>query len=87
MKTLNLHKEIATALRNSVALDLEARTWLINFEQGISDYPLERFGLDSLAMMEFCIALEFSIGAQLSPAQLAEETTLLSVLERVRRMG
>jgi acyl carrier protein len=81
-----LREEIAEALRIATALDAEAKARLLDFEQGNADYPLDSFELDSLAMMEFCIALELSTGAQVSPAQIADGTTLVGIFDLVRRI-
>lgn len=52
-----------------------------------ANIALADLGLDSLARMEFCIALELSTGVTLLPAQLAELATTDAVERRIRQLA
>jgi acyl carrier protein len=46
------------------------------FVAGTSDVPLADFDIDSLALMEVCIAIELNLGVEIVPGDLAELTTM-----------
>lgn len=48
------------------------------------DIDLAKLGMDSLALMEFCIAIELSTGVTLLPAQLAALASTNAVEEFLR---
>ncbi|MGH8713826.1 MAG: phosphopantetheine-binding protein [Casimicrobiaceae bacterium] len=55
-----------------------------SFLTGDADIALADLEMDSMAAMEFCIALELSIGISLLPSQLAELATTATVERRIR---
>jgi hypothetical protein len=56
------------------------------FLSGGANIALDRLDMDSLADMEFCIAIELSTGVTLLPAQLAGLASTDAVEECIRRM-
>ena len=56
------------------------------FVEDGSNFQLAELEMDSLASMEFCIAIELSTGVTLVPAQLAELTSTDAVEARLREM-
>lgn len=56
------------------------------FLSGGANIALDRLDMDSLADMEFCIAIELSLGVTLLPAQLAALASTDAIEECIRRM-
>lgn len=50
---------------------------------GRLDLPLKSLGFDSLAWMEFCISIELNTGIELTPAEIAEMTSLAEIALRL----
>lgn len=55
-----------------------------SFLAGELDVDLARLDMDSLARMEFCIAIELATGVTLLPAQLVELATTDAIQQRIR---
>jgi acyl carrier protein len=55
-----------------------------SFLAGELNVELARFGMDSLARMEFCIAIELSTGVTLLPSQLEELATTDAIARCIR---
>ncbi len=55
-----------------------------SFLTGQANIALADLDMDSMAAMEFCIALELSTGTSLLPSQLAELATTDTVERRIR---
>ena len=70
MESAELRRAVVDALKAAApgALDDAARE---AFLAGKSNLLLAQLNLDSLARMEFCIAIELATGVTLLPAQLA----------------
>ena len=52
-----------------------------------ANIALADLAMDSLALMEFCIALELSTGVSLLPAQLVELVSTDEVERRIRQLA
>jgi acyl carrier protein len=83
METSRIRQAVLEALRASVPGAFDAATGR-SFLAGELDVDLSRLDMDSLARMEFCIAIELSTGVTLLPAQLAELATTDAILQRIR---
>ena len=84
MEAAHLRRALLDALRASVPGvfdDDQCRSFLA-WEL---DVALDGLDMDSLARMEFCIAIELSTGVTLLPAQLAELATTHAVERRIRQ--
>ena len=83
METAQIRQAVLEALRASVPGafdDAVGRSFLA----GDLDVDLDGLGMDSLARMEFCIAIELATGVTLLPAQLAELATTDAIQRRIR---
>lgn len=54
------------------------------FVAGTSDIPMDRFEIDSLALMELCIAIELNLGVEIVPSDLADITSLGGIVALAR---
>ena len=83
METSQLRQAVLDALRAAVPGafdDAMGRSFLA----GELDVDLAHFDMDSLARMEFCIAVELSTGVTLLPTQLAELATTDAIERCIR---
>lgn len=62
-------KILVQAMRYANITDISADQWTA-FEAGTADIDLDRLGVDSLATMELCIAIEANGGLSITPEQL-----------------
>lgn len=54
------------------------------FLDGQQDIPLEELGMDSLAVMELCIAIEINAGVSIVSSELQSIDTLNRLVDTVR---
>ena len=83
METSQLRQAVLEALRAAVPGafdDAMSRSFLA----GELDVDLARFDMDSLARMEFCIAIELATGVTLLPTQLADLATTDAIERCIR---
>jgi acyl carrier protein len=83
MEIAQLRQAVLEALRAAVPGGLDDATSR-SFLAGELDVDLARLVMDSLARMEFCIAIELSTGVTLLPTQLAELATTDAVERCIR---
>lgn len=83
METSRLRQAILEALKVAVPGALNDEMCR-SFLDGRLDVELTRLGMDSLARMEFCIAIELATGVPLVPSQLAELTTTGAIERRIQ---
>jgi len=74
----SLRRRVAEALRAAIPAD---RARLAAFVEGRDECALTVFELDSLGLMEFCVALELSTGVALSPEDIQLAGSLAGVAE------
>lgn len=80
-----LRRHVADAMQVAVPAD---RSLLMAFLEGHGDCMLDSFEMDSLGLMEFCIALELSTGIALTPEDVQNAASLAAVTRLVSdRMG
>lgn len=84
MKTSNeLRAELAQMLRESGVFGLHDQGLEEDFVAGLTNPLLADLGIDSLAEMELCIAIEEEFNVSIVPAELGGLKTLGGVLWRI----
>ena len=72
----DLRRHVADAMQIAVPAD---RSLMMAFLEGHGDCMLDSFEMDSLGLMEFCIALELSTGIGLTPEDVQNAGSLAAV--------
>lgn len=84
METAHVRRALLEALRTAVPGVFD-EDQCRSFLAGELDVALDGLDMDSLARMEFCIAIELSTGVTLLPAQLADLATTQDLERRIRQ--
>lgn len=84
METAHVRRALLEALRAAVPGVFD-EDQCRSFLAGELDVALDGLDMDSLARMEFCIAIELSTGVTLLPAQLADLATTQDLERRIRQ--
>ena len=74
---------LAAMLRSAGAFGLRDQGFEDDFIRGAVDPQLSDLGIDSLAEMELCIAIENEMGVSIIPAELGDLSTLGGLLHRI----
>lgn len=77
--TIQTKENIIQLLEGLAVLRAQDKTLQQQFLEGTNDLTLESLGVDSLAVMEICIALEMECGLSVSPDQLLEFGSVLEL--------
>jgi acyl carrier protein len=80
---IELRKIIAAALEDGGCYALRDRGWTDEFLAGQRSVALSEIDIDSLAIMELCIALEVETGYSMLPDELLSAGSLSAVVTRV----
>lgn len=72
----DLRRHVADAIQIVVPVD---RSVMMAFLEGQGDCRLDSFEIDSLGLMEFCIALELSTGIGLTPEDVQNAGSLAAI--------
>lgn len=75
-----LRAKVVAAVEAAVPVDTATAVALAAFATAQGDCRLDALGMDSLAMMEFCIAFELATQIELTPEDLQTAETLEAVL-------
>ena len=75
---------IAAGLEQGACFALRNNGWREDFVDGRRDVSFEEMDIDSLAMMELCIAIEVETGVSILPNELVEYATLGAVAASVK---
>lgn len=84
MKEIQLREFLVSALRDANALGLDEPSLCSSFVSGDSDISFDALELDSLAAMEFCIAIETETGISIVPRDLVRLGTLGELILRLQ---
>ena len=83
MATLENRIRVVEALEAANLAGLQTNELVSQFITGAADIKFEELQLDSLARMEFCIAIEVNCGISLLPDRLYEIGTLGRIADMV----
>ena len=83
MATLEDRIRVVEALEAANLAGLQTNALVSQFLAGTSDIKVSELHLDSLALMEFCIAIEVNCGISLVPDRLYEIGTLGRIADMV----
>jgi hypothetical protein len=75
---------IVAGLEQGACYALRNNGWTEDFLVGRRDVAFEEMDIDSLAIMELCIAIEVELGVSILPDEMAEFTTLGAVAASVK---
>ncbi len=78
-----LRRHIAAAVEAAHPVTAARAALLAAFVRAEGDCALHALDMDSLALMEFCIALELSIGVALTPEDVQDAQSLGGVVATV----
>lgn len=78
-----LRRKVAEAIESAIPVNATLAPVLASFVRDGIDCPMDRIDMDSLGYMEFCIALELSLGVALTPEDLHAAQSLCGVVELV----
>lgn len=71
-----IRRLITTGLEQGACFALRNNGWTEDFISGRRDVTLEEMDIDSLAIMELCIAIEVETGVSVLPDELVQHGTL-----------
>lgn len=83
----SVRQVLADCLRQAVVCRPGQSAMLDAFVQEDQPCPLHAFDMDSLAAMEFCIALELALGHEVTTAELESMPTLNDLAGRIGSAG
>lgn len=83
MTESEIREIVADALDYAAVPQFRGSELRAQFVSGTRDVALADLDMDSLAVMELCIALETNSGVSILPAELAEFASLGSLVKRV----
>ncbi len=78
-----IRQMLADAVEGSTIVGQHRTRMLREFRAGASTVPFSELEMDSMGMMELCIAIEVNTGVEIVPAELAEMASLGEVVARV----
>jgi acyl carrier protein len=84
MSDVPLREFLLSALRDANVFGLDDESSNRSFISAKSDIAFEDLDMDSLARMEFCIALEKETGISITPQELQQFNSLGQLLERLQ---
>lgn len=84
MTELELRRIIATALEDGGCFALRNHGWTEEFMAGQREVVLDEIDIDSLAIMELCIAIEVETGYSILPDEVVLAGSLSAVIARVK---
>lgn len=86
MTDAELRQFLLSALRDANVFGLDDPSIDRSFISAESDIAFGDLDMDSLARMEFCIALETGTGISITPEELQKFRSLGELLERLRQV-
>lgn len=84
MTDTELREFLLSALREANVFGLDDSSECRSFVSGHSDIAFDKLDMDSLAAMEFCIALETETPLSITPKELQKLRTLGELVSRIR---
>ena len=85
MPDTQLRQFLLSALRDANVFGLDDESINRSFISAESDIAFENLDMDSLARMEFCIALEAETGISITPQELQKFRSLGKLIERLKK--
>jgi hypothetical protein len=82
----DVRRLVVEALDDASVAGARERPDVARFLDGCGDVALRDLAKDSLALMEFCIAIELATGLSLAPDELQRIGTLGNVADRLREL-
>ena len=84
MTDADIRQMISTGLEQGSCFALRNNGWKEEFLAGRRDVAFADLDIDSLAIMELCIAIEVESGVSILPDEIVKCETLGAVVERVQ---
>lgn len=84
MTELEIRRLIAAGLEQGSCFSLRNNGWTEDFLAGRRDVAFAEMDIDSLAIMELCIAIEVESGVSILPEELVQCDTLGTVVAQVK---
>ena len=84
MTDADIRQMISNGLEQGSCFALRNNGWKEDFLAGRRDVAFQDMDIDSLAIMELCIAIEVELGVSILPEEMAEVATLDAVAARVQ---
>ncbi len=78
-----LRQMLVDAIDGSTIVGLRRSGLMDGFLSGIADIPFDVLEMDSMGMMELCIAVEVNTGVEIVPAELVELGSLGAVVASI----
>ena len=78
-----MRRRLIAAMEGANVLMLRDNALVAPFLDGRGDIPFTALGMDSLAAMELCIAIELDLGVSIAPDALAQFATLGTLVQRL----